>query len=228
MPPTSPKSFASRVREFMGQRDLTPAALARKAELAPSLLSRLTTENESTRREPQIEHVLALARGLEIAPAELVAGTDAESVLSLWIPREEFEKEVQARHKAQVEAAVLRTDQAGLKRELEALRSELDQMSRQTAQASLGQVEARREQAGLRIAAAAAEARLIGAIQERDQALGLAQRNYDAWAHAQAWILDLQRQAEASKGTAWFTGLLGVGIGAFLREAAEDPGKRSR
>ncbi|MBK6381781.1 MAG: helix-turn-helix transcriptional regulator [Chitinophagaceae bacterium] len=94
----------------MTQKGLSSAVLAQRAELTPSLLSRLTTENLSTRRDPQIEYILALARVLEVAPAELVAGTEAEPILGQWIPRYEFEKEVQARNEAQAEASELRTE----------------------------------------------------------------------------------------------------------------------
>jgi transcriptional regulator with XRE-family HTH domain len=226
MPPTSPLSFAARVRDVMAQRGLTSVALAKASGLTPSLVSRLTTETDKARREPQIEHIWALARGLEVASAELVTGTDAESVLRDWIPRAEFEKEVQARYDAQKEASGLRTDLAGLRSEIKSLAGELDQMSQQAAQASQREIEARREQASLRIATVGAEARLAGALQERDQVLVLAQRNYNAWAQAQAWILDLQRQAEASKGAAWLSVLLGAGVGALLRDAASDPKKR--
>lgn len=228
MPSATSFTFASRVREVMGQRGFTSAVLAKKAELTPSLLSRLITDTDSARREPQIEHILALARGLELAPAELVAGTDAEQVLGQWIPREEFEKEVLARHEAQEEASALRTDLAGVRSELKSLSAELEQMSQEAAKASQREVEARKEQASLRTAKDAAEARLGVAVQERDQALQLARRNYDAWSQAQTWILHLKRQVDEAKGAAWISGLFGAGVGAILANAATDPGKARR
>lgn len=226
MPSIPPLSFATRVRGLMSQKGITSAVLAKRAELTPSLLSRLITGTNATRRDPQIEQLLAIAQGLEVAPAELVAGTDAESILGQWIPQVEFEKEAHARAQAQAEASELRTDLAGLRSELKSLAGELDQMSQQAAQASQREIEARREQASLRIAKVGAEARLAGAIQERDQALLLAQRNYDAWAAAQNMIQDFQRQAAASKGTVWLAALIGTGLGALLRDSASDPQKR--
>jgi len=53
-----------------------------------------------------------------VAPAELVVGTEAEPILGQWIPRDEFEKEVQARNEAQTEASGLRTELAGTRSEL--------------------------------------------------------------------------------------------------------------
>lgn len=221
-------TFASRVREVMSQRGVTSAVLAKSASLTPSLLSRLITETESARRDPQIEHILALARGLEMAPAELVAGTEAEQVLGQWIPRSELEKEVQARLQAQAEAMELRVDLVGLRSELKSLSQELEQMTQEAAKASMREVEARREQAGLRSAKDSAEARLAAAVQERDQAMQMARRNYDAWSQAQAWILHLKRQVDESKGAAWISGLVGAGVGAILANAASEPGKGRR
>ncbi len=225
-PPSS--TFASRVREVMTQRGITSVVLAKSAALTPSLLSRLITETESARRDPQIEHIIALARGLEMAPAELVAGTEAEQVLGQWIPRSELEKEVQVRLQAQAEAMELRVDLAGIRSELKSLSKELEQMTQEAAKATMREVEARREQAGLRSAKDSAEARLAAAVQERDQAMQMARRNYDAWSQAQAWILHLKRQVDESKGAAWISGLVGAGVGAILANAASEPGKGRR
>lgn len=225
MSPTPSPSFARRLRAVMSQQGIVSAVLAKRAGLTPSLLSRLITGTESTRREPQLEHILALARGLEIAPAELVAGTEAEHVLGRWIPREEFEKEVQTRLQAQTQCLELRTDLAGLRSELKSLAGELDQTSQEAAKASQREVEARKEQAKLRSERDAAVARLSVALHERDQAWELARRNYDAWAQAQTWILHLKRQVDESKGAAWLSGLVGAGLGAILANAAADPEK---
>lgn len=225
MSPTPSPSFARRIRAVMSQQGIVSAVLAKRAELTPSLLSRLITGTESTRREPQLEHVLALARGLEISPAELVAGTEAEHVLGQWIPREEFEKEVQTRLQAQTQCLELRTDLAGHRSELKSLAGELDQTSQEAAKASQREVEARKEQAKLRSERDAAVARLSVALQERDQSWELARRNYDAWAEAQTWILHLKRQVDEAKGAAWISGLVGAGVGAILANAAADPQK---
>ncbi len=92
--------------------------LATKAELEPSLVSRLLAESETNRRDPRIEHVYAFARALAIAPIQLVAGTPAEALLDEWVPREAMAAEVESRILAQNEAAALRADLAGCQREL--------------------------------------------------------------------------------------------------------------
>jgi hypothetical protein len=122
------------------------------------MCGRVGTWPDSARRELQVEHILALRRGLEVASAELV--TDMES-------------------------------------------------------------EARQGQALLRLAKDAAEARLGLALQGRDQAWGLAQRNFNAWAGAQMWGLHLMGQVD--EGTAWISRLVGADVGAILENSAVDP-----
>ena len=220
MPPIPSSSFATRVREVMTQKGLSSATLAQRAELTPSLLSRLTTENLSTRRDPQIEHILALARGLEVAPAELVADTEAEPILGQWIPREEFMKEVQTRNEAQAEASELRTELAGVRSELKSLTTELEQMSQEVTKASQraadAEASARRELPALRAAKGAAEAKLAQAIAERDQAQEAANQNYRAWANAHSQALNLQRQVANADGKAVILGLIGTAVGAMV------------
>jgi transcriptional regulator with XRE-family HTH domain len=210
----------------MEEKGLTSAALAKKAELAPSLLSRLITENGSARRDPQIDHIFALARAFELPPAEFVVGTEAASVLDEWVPRDELEREIRTRHEAQLEASTLRTDLAGTEMEIQGLTRELDRMTQEAREAQERELTAQREQASLRVAKDSIEARLTIALQEREKALQLAQRNYEAWADAQAWISGLQRQVENAQGSAWITGLIGAGVGAVLANAANPrPGK---
>lgn len=231
MPPIPSSSFATRVREVMTQKGLSSATLAQRAELTPSLLSRLTTENLSTRRDPQIEHILALARGLEVAPAELVADTEAESILGQWIPREEFMKEVQTRNEAQAEASELRTELAGVRSELKSLTTELEQMSQEVTKASQraadAEASARRELPALRAAKGAAEAKLAQAIAERDQAQEAANQNYRAWANAHSQALNLQRQVAQADGKAVILGLIGTAVGAMVA-GGENTTKRAR
>lgn len=231
MPPTQSTSFATRVRELMTQRGLSSADLATRAELTPPLLSRLTTENLSTRRDPQIEHILALARGLEVAPAVLVAGTEADPILGQWIPRGEFEKEIQARNEAQTEASELRTELAGVRSELTTLRNELEQMGQEVTKASQRAAEAeasaRRELPALRAAKGAAEAKLAQAIAERDQAQEAANQNYRAWANAHSQALNLQRQVANADGKAVILGLIGTAVGAMVA-GVENTTKKAR
>jgi transcriptional regulator with XRE-family HTH domain len=223
-------SFVRRVREILDAKRLTIAELAERAELAASLVSKLLTETDATRREPRLEHVLAIARALELAPRELVLGTTAETILGEWVPRTEFEEESKARSAAQTEAAQLRTELAGVRSEANALRSTVDQLSQEVATATrrLGDVEsaARKEQTALRVAREAAEAKLAAAIVERDRALALAQQNYQAWANARSQILQLQREVVDAKGSAsagWLAALVGTVGGAILGAAAAEP-----
>lgn len=43
------------------------------------MCGRVDTGIDSARREPRLEHILALARGLEVASAELVVGRESEA-----------------------------------------------------------------------------------------------------------------------------------------------------
>ena len=225
-------TFAARVRQVMSQRGITSMNLAQQAGITPSLLSRLITETETARREPQIEHILALARGLELAPAELVAGTDAEQVLGQWLPREEFENEVKARGQAQAEASELRTELAGVRSELQTLKTELEQMNQEVSRASQRAAEAeasaRRDLPALRAARSAAEAKLAQALAERNQAQEAANQNYREWANAQSQALALQRQVANADSKAVILGLVGAAVGAMLSGASETPKTKRR
>lgn len=215
MSSTTP-SFASTVRSEMEQKGITPSELSRRAGITPSQLSRIITETEAARRIPQLEQVLSIARALELAPAELVAGTELADLLTGWISRDQFDSEVSARQEAQAEASRLRTEVAGLKSEIQALTREIDQMTFEVSKSSERELSTQREQIRLRVAQEAAEVRLTIAIQERDHALQLAEQNYGAWVEAQTWVLHLQKQVEESKGSAWLAGLFGAGVGAIL------------
>jgi len=237
---TTPMTFARRVRERLDAKKHSLAELAERAELAASLVSKLLTDTEATRREPRLEHVLAIARALEIAPRELVLGTTAEALLGEWVPRAEFDEESTARSTAQTEAAQLRTELAGAQSEAASLRSTVDQLSQEVATVTrrLGDVEAnaRREHTALRVARESSEARLASALVERDRALAVAQKNYQAWANARSQILQLQREITEAKGSAsagWVAALVGTVGGAILGAAAAEPSapvpkKRSR
>ncbi len=225
-----PETFARRVRDLLDAKKQTIAELADRAELAASLVSKLLTETEAARREPRLEHILAIARALEVAPRELVLGTTAEALLGEWVPRSEFDEESKARGAAQTEAAQLRTELAGARSEASALKTGVDQLSQEVATVTrrLGDVEAnaRREQTTLRVARDSAEARLASALVERDRALALAQQNYQAWANARSQILQLQREVADAKGSAsagWVAALVGTVGGAILGAAAAEP-----
>ena len=148
-----------------------------------------------------------------------------------WIPRDEFEKEIQARNQAQAEASELRTDLAGARSELATLRNELEQMGQEVTKASQRAAEAeasaRRELPALRAAKGAAEAKLAQAIVERDQALEAAQQNYRAWANAHSQALNLQRQVANADGKAVILGLIGTAVGAMVA-GGENTAKKAR
>lgn len=227
---TIPMTFARRVRELLDARKQSIAELAERAELAASLVSKLLTDTDATRREPRLEHVLTIARALETAPRELVLGTNAEALLGEWVPRAEFDEESKARSAAQTEAAQLRTEFAGARSESASLRSMVDQVSREvtTATQRLTDVEAnaRRAHTTLRVARESAEARLASALVERDRALAIAQQNYQAWANARSQLLQLQREVTEAKGSAsagWVAALVGTVGGAILGAAAVEP-----
>lgn len=222
--------FARRVREQLDAKGLSLAELAERAELAASLVSKLLTDTDAARREPRMEHVLAIARALELAPRELVQGTTAEPLLGEWVPRSELEAESDARSEAQKEASELRTDLVGARSEASTLRSSVDKLSQQLSaanrRASDVEAQARRELTTLRVGRDSAEARLASALSERDQALALARQNYAAWANARSQIFQLQREVADAKGsasTAWMAALVGTVGGAILGSAAAEP-----
>ncbi len=226
----SPESFAQSVRRMLDAKGLSLAELAERTELAPSLLSKLLTETDAARREPRLEHVLAIARALEVAPRELVLGTVAESLLGEWVPRSEFDEESKARSTAQTQAAEFRTELAGARSEAKTLRSTVDRLSQDVAVATrrAADVEAtaRRESTALRVGRESAEAKLASALMERDQALTLARQNYGAWANARSQVLQMQREVADAKGsasTAWMAALVGTVGGAILGAAAAEP-----
>lgn len=227
---TGENAFGRRVRELIDKAGLTIAELGERTELAPSLVSKLLTETDAARREPRLEHVLAIARALELPPRELVLGTGAESLLSEWVPRAEFDAESTARAQAQSEAASLRTELAGVRSEASTQRATVDQVSRDLASTTqrLAEVEAASlgELATLRVARESAEAKLAAALAERDRALELARQNYQAWANARSHVLQLQREVADARGTAtvgWITALIGTVGGAILGAAAAEP-----
>lgn len=223
-------SFARRVRACLEERKQSLAELAELAELAPSLVSKLLTDTDAARREPRLEHVLAIARALEITPRELVLGTSAESILSDWIPRAELEEESKARSAAQAESARLRTELAGARSEVNSLRSSVDHLSEEAATITrrLGEVEAsaRRERTAILTARDSAKAKLEAALSERDQAIDQAWQNYRAWANARSYLLQLQREVAEAKGAAsigWLAALVGTVGGVIVGAAAAEP-----
>lgn len=214
----TPISFAGRVRTLMGQRGLTSVALAKLTGLSPSWLSRLVTENDDARRKAGIDDILALARGLEVTPTELAGGTDAETELGRWVPRESFDQELEARHTAQKEASDLRMRVAGLESQVALLSQELERMAKALVRSRDEEAKTKRAHLGLQLEVVAAQSSKRQAETERDQALLQARINYDAYVEAK----------QATTSTALFTGLVGVAGGLVLAETQRAPRRRRR
>ncbi len=62
--------FAANLRRLREQRGLSQEALALRCDMDPAEVRRI----ESSRRDPGVRVVARLATGLDIAPAELLAG----------------------------------------------------------------------------------------------------------------------------------------------------------
>lgn len=129
----SAQDFGPALAELVRKRGISLAELATRAGLEPSLLSRLTSENPASRRAPRPEHILRIARVLEVHPFEL--GRQAQSILLVeWVARAELEREITARQQAQTEAAQVRLELETLRAgELAALREQNAQLERTTA-----------------------------------------------------------------------------------------------
>jgi transcriptional regulator with XRE-family HTH domain len=112
------ESFSRRVRTLLEAKKLTQAELAQRTGLDGSLVSKLLTDTDTSRRDPLLEHILSIARALEITPRELVAGTTAEKVLNEWVPRDELEAESKTRAEAQARATNLETELAAASTEI--------------------------------------------------------------------------------------------------------------
>jgi transcriptional regulator with XRE-family HTH domain len=201
--PTEP-DFAGRVRALLNTKGMTLAQLAQGTELDASLLSRLTAENDSTRRAPQIEHVFAIARSLGTSPAELVQGTSAASILGEWVRATEYAREAQARAAAQQEATELRSQVAELTAVAAARGRECDDLRTRLTGAERALAQAQRERDGLR-------ARQTEVERQRQEALATAFRHQQLTAAAQAQVENLAQQLQGAKSsatTAWtITGL---------------------
>jgi transcriptional regulator with XRE-family HTH domain len=216
-------SFHERVRALLDERGMSFAELASAAELDASIVSRLLAESESMRREPRLEHVLAIARAFEMSPGELVSGTSAQDVLGAWVQRTELEREVAARMTSQTEAANLRTEMAGMRAQVATLNAYVAQLMQRATDA---EATLHRE----RVVRAGAEAQRDAATVERDHALTLASTNYRAWANARTRVTQLQRatlDARNSARTGWAAALIGGMAAAVLASEANEPQRRS-
>lgn len=214
----SAESFARRVRDLMDERKYTVAELADRAELAPSLVSKLLTDTDAARREPRLEHVFAIARALEVQPLALVAGTSTHALLSGWVPRQELSQEAKTRCEAQADAARLRTELAESRAEAKALREIRDQLSNEVATL-------RHEVAKHRVEKVALAASRGAALVERDAALADAQNARSWYTNAVSRLRQLQEQVQAARLTQSM-GWIVAGISAAVAVAASEPAPR--
>ena len=200
-------AFALRLRELLSQKGVSLAQLAAQTELEPSLLSRLAAENDASRRGPQIEHIFAIARALEISAADLVTDTAAAVELHDWVPRSAYEEQEKVRVAAQQQAASLRADLASANARAAELRREGEEARRKLAKVE-GEL---REQRGkyIELAAQATVTR-----NERDDAMRIAKQNYDACVAARMKVASLEQQLAGAKGSAT-TGWALAGLGAL-------------
>ncbi|HXK16721.1 MAG TPA: helix-turn-helix transcriptional regulator, partial [Polyangiaceae bacterium] len=199
------ETFSHRVRAILERDKITQGELAQRSELDGSLVSKLLTDTDASRREPRIEHIIAIASALEITPRELVAGTEAEKVLGEWIPRAELAAESKIRAQAQARATNLETELVGAKAEASAAKVEITSLTRR-----LGELEAAagRELATTRIALQRAEAKLAATASERDAAVRVATQGQVALSTARSHLLQAQRELTAARGAAsagWIT-----------------------
>lgn len=202
-------TFARRVRALLAHRSVTIAWLAEATNIEASFLSRLLAEREETRREPQLEHVFAIARALGLSPFQLVMGTDAVHVLGQWVPRRELEAEVERRLEAQQGVLKREGDLAGLRAQLEQLRSEMNMLAHDTANAESEARSLRMQRAALLAERDVARAQRDEAVRERDE---IAQQLQGLRSRLEA----MQRTGAGALFGAVFGGLFGGAQGASI------------
>lgn len=218
--------FALRVREILDAQKMGIGDLAEKAGLNDSLVSKLLTETDDARREPKIEHVLAIARALEISAAKLCENTTAMPTLLEWVPIAELNLEVNARTAAQLEASKLRTQLAGAQAEKVALATLAQSNQRHVADLERDLIMCKR---AMREAAdkhshehASLTARLDSASNELNaafQTISTHEQSLANWASAYA---RLHGQCENEKDKGWAKGLFGVVAGAAIAIAGSN------
>jgi transcriptional regulator with XRE-family HTH domain len=220
--------FSHRVRTLADKKALSQAELAKRSELDGSLVSKLLTDSEASRREPRIEHIISIARALGATPRELVAGTTAEAILGEWVPRKELEAESKVRADAQAHVSNLETELAASRAEIRVLKVEVSSLTQRIGDF---EVAAGRQIADLRVANEVAEAKRAAALSQRDHAVQVATDGQAALATAKSHLLQAQREITAARGSAsagWITAFLGTLGGIALGAAVEDRPRRRR
>lgn len=222
------EQFSRRVRADLETKHMTVAQLAEKSDLDASLVSKLLTETDTSRREPRVEHIIAIARALDKTPHELASGTTAEAVLGDWVPRAELEKESAARVQAQARAGNLETELAASRAEVTAAKNELTRYSQQVADYEL---KTKREISSLKVTCAGVEAQLGACTVERDKAVAEVVQLKIELASTQSQFQKAHSEmveARGSQAAAWMTAFVGTFGGYAIGAATAKPAKRQR
>lgn len=217
-------TFAARVRSLLDAREMSLAQLADQSDLQASFLSRLLSDNEATRREPRIEHVVSIARALETTPGELLQGTEHRSLVNDWVPRSEFEAECGERVKAQAESAKARAELSGCRRGVANQQLAMLQLSDR-----IRGLES--ENATMRQLLDESAAKIECLEVEHDDLVDLAQRNYIAYRNARSHFERLRRDVAHARGPeriAAVTSAFVIGVGAAVAAMDARPAKRLR
>ncbi len=216
------------IREQLQGCNMSVAELAQRAGLAEPVVAGLLRDRGAS-EQPRFEQVVALARVFERAPAELVAGTEAESVIDGWVPRAALEEEVRKRVEAETTAEELRVEVKELSAGMHGLCSTVERLSAELERAKLRVAEiesqTRARLRALRGARNAASFRLSAALNQRNQALVRARQNYLAWSKARSQILQLKDEAASSAESSWMMALIGAASAAVCAAETLDPGR---
>ena len=224
-----------RLRQLIDDKQISQAALAEKADLGAAVLSRILTGD----REIHFEHVLALARALEVTVPELLSGTDGEAMLREWIPAATFADETNLRAQAQAKAAELQVELTARNAELASVRKHLEEATARAERSAEDLVHLRAERdrlksltaelAPLRAKLLEASTRADGAVATADELrrqLGgvaaelLKLRSAHRTAVAQVQTLQNQLQANANNTAA--AGAIGALVGGIVVALAND------
>lgn len=82
----STERLNDRVKRLREAKQMKQGDLAVAADLDPAALSRILAGE----REPRMEHLIAIARALDVTVAELVGGTDGDAALREWVSVDQF------------------------------------------------------------------------------------------------------------------------------------------
>jgi transcriptional regulator with XRE-family HTH domain len=234
--------IADRVRRLREEARLSQTELAEKAEIAPAVLSRILAGE----REVRMEHVLQIARALNVSVPALVGGTDAESVFYDWVPRAQYESCEKERIENTNCLATERAEGKARDAEIESLRGTVDAQARRIEQletavaqraAVVQAAEVQREElTSTRIQLErnnAEQGRLSALVGQLQATLTIVQAQRDAYATAcndlRSRVGEVQQQLAAHKTGAPASHALAVLLGGFAGAAlATSGGSRRR